>query len=160
MTTTRTHSAAAVIVSFWLIQAAAHSAPGQPVGGFVATLVEKLPTDGVQPGQQVLDDILKLGPAGVREVMNMVVPPSKGGDAKARFAVSGLAFYVTRPGAEAPRLMLAAALIEGMDNATDVDLKTFFINHLQLVGKGESVAPLAKLLGDDELKKQRGKSET
>jgi len=116
-----------------------------------AALVDKMPADTAEDGQKIAADLVKLGPAGVKEVAQMLLAPGTGNDAKPRFALNGLAYYVTRPGAETERAMMAAALLEALDAATDPLVKSFLISLLQLTGKEEAVEPLAKFLADADL---------
>jgi HEAT repeat protein len=117
----------------------------------VDDLLAKLPVDNVAGGQAVVAEIVKLGPAGVKSIAGKVVPQGEGDDNKARYALSGLAFYVSRPGAEAERTMYAGAILEALDAASSPLVKTFFINQLQLTGGKETVGALSKLLDDAEL---------
>jgi HEAT repeat protein len=117
-----------------------------------------MPAADVAAGKQLTADLVKLGPGAIKEVARMIVAPGTGDDSKARFAMNGLAFYVTRPGAESERAMYAAAVIEVMKSAAQPvadpprrAVNAFFASMLQLAGKEESVAPLAKLLADPEL---------
>lgn len=114
----------------------------------VAELLAKLPASGMADGQQLAAEIVKQGPDGIRPVIASLVPAGQGDDAKARFALNGLAFYVGRPGAETERALFSGLLIEAMEAAQDVEVKTFLVSLLQLVGKDEAVAPLGRLLLD------------
>lgn len=116
-----------------------------------AELLAKLPADTVAGGQEVVAGIVKLGPAGVGEIIKMIVPQGQGDDTKARFALNGIAYHVNRPGAEAERLMYSRALIAGLEETKEPLVKTFLMNMLQLVGKEEAVAPLSKYLADPDL---------
>jgi len=117
----------------------------------VADLVAKMPADSIAAGQEIAAQIVQLGPDGIRETINLLVPPGAGDDAKVRFTLNGLAFYVTRPGAEAERAMFSGVLIEALGTAPGPQVKTFLVNLLQLVGQEEAVAPLGQLLADPEL---------
>ena len=117
----------------------------------VAALVDKMPADTAEDGWKIAADLVKLGPAGVKELAQMLLAPGTGNDAKPRFALNGLAYYVTRPGAESERAMMAAALLEALDAAKEPLVKSFLISLLQLAGKEEAVVPLARLLADADL---------
>jgi HEAT repeat protein len=111
-------------------------------------LLEKMHKVDSAEGQQVLAEMLKLGPEALEELCGMVVPPGKGDDAKAHYALHGLALYASRPDAEAERKALAAAFLGALESASDRDVKAFFIRQLQLAGKDEAVPALARLLPD------------
>ena len=124
---------------------------GVALGDGVADIVAKMPATDFSQGHPLLAQIVKLGPSGVSEVCRMIQPPGKGDDAKARFALHGLALYAKRPGAEPERKTVEAAVREAMSDAADAEVKAFLISQLQLVGQDDSVAALGKLLGDERL---------
>ena len=79
------------------------------------------------------------------------MPPGAGNDAKARFAVNGLAVHVTRAGAESERLTLSKVLLAAVAGSRDENVAAFFMAQLQLCGRAEAVRPLAKYLADKGL---------
>ncbi|MBE3070967.1 MAG: DUF1080 domain-containing protein, partial [Planctomycetes bacterium] len=117
----------------------------------VADLLGRLPADKIEAGRQVAAEIAKLGPGAIGEIAGLIVPQGKGDDVRARFALAGLAFDASRPGAEAERASVAAALAKALDAAAEPEVKTFIAGLLQLCGKDESVPALAKLLPDAAL---------
>lgn len=114
-------------------------------------LVAAMPAEGIAAGRQVAADIVKLGPDGIRQIVDMLVTPGEGDDAKARFALNGVAMHVTRPGAEAERAMLAEVLVQAIEADKPVEVKRLLVGMLQLVGKDESIAALEKLLTHQDL---------
>jgi len=117
-----------------------------------AGLVARMPSDqGIAAAQADLAAIVKQGPDAVKAIAALVVPMGKGDDAKARFALNGLAHYVSRPGAEAERKMVSGALLEALRAAPDAEVKAFLLSMLQRAGKDEAVPALAGLLGDAAL---------
>jgi len=124
---------------------AGEAAPG------VTELLAKMPAKTMPDGQAVAADLLKLGPAAIKDVCGRVAPPGPVDDSKVRFALGGLAFYVCRPGAEADRKLFAGALVDALEAETRPEVKDFLVSMLQLAGKDEAVAPLGKLLGDEKL---------
>jgi HEAT repeat protein len=119
--------------------------------GSVADIVAKMPAVDVATGQPLLGEILSLGPDALKELCSLVTPPRDAGDAKARYAVHGLALYTARPGAEADRAKLEKALLDALAAAQDADLKQFFIEQLQLCGSDAAAGAIAALLGDERL---------
>jgi len=117
----------------------------------LAELLDKMHKVNSVEGQPILAEILQLGPGALKEVCGMVLPPGKGNDANAHYALHGLALYVVRPGAEAERKLYADAIIAALAAATDREVKAFFIRQLQLAGRDEAVPPLAKLLASPDL---------
>ena len=81
----------------------------------------------------------------------MLVPPGTGDDTQVRFAINGVAVYVSRSGAEAERVMYALALIASLELAQDNEVKAFLIRQLQIAGREESIMPLSLFLLDERL---------
>jgi HEAT repeat protein len=124
---------------------------GRAAAAEAKELVAKLPAQGAADGQALAAELVKLGAAGVKEVCGMLAEPAQGGDAKARFALHGMALHAARPDAEAERQMLEGALLEALGAAPGPEVKAFLLEQLKLVARDASVAPAAKLLGDDRL---------
>jgi len=117
----------------------------------VSEIVAKMPTPSFAEGSPLIAEIIKSGPAGLKELCGMITPPDDVADAKARFALHGIVLYAMRPGAETERAMLEKALLGGMAQAGNADLKQFFIKQIELCGSDAAVKPLGKLLGDARL---------
>ena len=127
----------------------AASAPASAAG--VSDIVAKMPAQDFAQGEPLIAEILKTGPAGLKELCGMITPPDNVADAKARFALHGVVLYVKRPGAEAERAMVEKALLGAMASAKQADLKQFFIHQIELCGSDTAAKPLGKLLGDERL---------
>ncbi len=94
---------------------------------------------------------VKLGVPAYKELCNMLVPMGRGDGTKARLALSGLALYVSRTGAEKERKQFTDALILALRANAHSEVKTFLIKQVQLTGGKESVAPLKSFLFDEKL---------
>lgn len=95
--------------------------------------------------------LLEMGSASILDVCRMLVPPGTGDDTAARYALSSLAGYVGRPGAESERALYAGVLLAALREASDSEVKSFMIRQLQLAGRDEAVLPLGKYLTDERL---------
>ncbi len=128
-------------------------AAAQPAAapGSVASILEGFPADTPAKRDALCAEILKLGPPAIEDAMARVLPPGKGDDSKARFAVNGLAVYVTRPGAEKERVVFARSLLASLERTRDPGVATFLISQVQVAGKSESIRPLQKYLADTAL---------
>jgi hypothetical protein len=118
----------------------------------MAAVLEKLPADDYAAAQQVLGEVISGGPKAVRELI--VAVGEKFGDpagAKPKYAVHGVVMYAGRPGAEAERKMVAAALAEELQADHSDELKAFVCRQLQLCGGDAEVPALAALLESDRL---------
>jgi HEAT repeat protein len=147
---------AAVVLAVLVLSLCAVGQPSAGVAGAdlksrVSAVLERFPAETAAARDGLCAEIIKLGPAGVAETCARVLPPGARNDAKARFAVNGLAVYVTRSGAEAERLLLVRTLIGALTGSSDKQVAAFLISQVQLAGKTEAVRPLAKYLGNDAL---------
>jgi len=119
--------------------------------GRVSSILERFPADTPAKKDALCAEILALGPGAVAEVCSRVLPPGKGDDSRARFAVNGLAVHVMRPGAEGERALFARALLDSLARTSDGDVAAFLISQVRLVGRQESIRPLEKHLVDPRL---------
>ncbi|HSD26039.1 MAG TPA: HEAT repeat domain-containing protein, partial [Vicinamibacteria bacterium] len=117
----------------------------------VSTLLNGFPAETAQKRDALCAEILRLGPGGIAEVCARVRPLEEGDDSRARFAVNGLAVYVTRPGAEGERAVFARPLLDALATAKDPTVAAFFLSQVQVVGRKESVRPLERYLVDETL---------
>ncbi len=130
---------------------AAPAPPPADPAARVSTILGGFPAETARKRDGLCAEILRLGPGGIAEVCARVRPPEKGDDSRARFAVNGLAVYVTRPGAESERAVFARALLDALAKAKDPTVAAFFLSQVQLAGRKESVQPLQRYLVDEKL---------
>ncbi|OGD18891.1 MAG: hypothetical protein A2W03_16850 [Candidatus Aminicenantes bacterium RBG_16_63_16] len=141
------------VSSGWLI--AARQAPGPGRGEdlkpLVSSILERFPAETSSARDGLCAEILKLGPAAIREVCGRVLAPGAGDDSKVRFAVNGLAVYVMRPEVESERALFVRALLASLAGSRDKNVAAFFLSQVQVAGKKESIRPLAGYLIDETL---------
>lgn len=147
---------AALAILALLLPAAARAqavpaAAGTGLGARVSAIIERFPAENAAARDALCAGIVELGPAAIVEACARVLPPGAGNDAKARFAVNGLAIYATRPGAEAERALFVRALWTALAKNPDKQAAAFLIAQIQLAGRAESVKPLASYLADATL---------
>ncbi|HSA94402.1 MAG TPA: HEAT repeat domain-containing protein, partial [Acidobacteriota bacterium] len=143
---------AALAVTFVSAAAPQQPAAAAPdLGARVASILERFPADTPAGRDALAAEILALGPKAVIAVCSRVLPPAGPDDSKARFAVNGLAVYVTRAGAESERLAFAKALSAALAGSQDKDVAAFLISQIQIAGKAESIRPLTPYLADEAL---------
>jgi hypothetical protein len=117
----------------------------------VSSVVARFPGDTAAATTALCGELIALGPAGLARACALVLPPGAGNDTKARFALNGLAVYVTRAGAEAERQMFVRALLAAVGASPDKNVAAFFMTQIQLAGREEAVKPLARYLTDKDL---------
>lgn len=121
------------------------------LGTKVADILSQFPAQNAEERDELASEIVQLGPEGIREISRMLVPPGTGDDTLVRFAINGVAVYVSRGGAEEEREMFALALIGSLESAQDNEVKAFLIRQLQIAGREESIKPLSLFLMDERL---------
>jgi len=141
------------VSSGWLMAARQVPGPGrgEDLKPLVSSILGRFPAETPSARDGLCAEILKLGPAAVQEVCGRVLAPGAGDDAKVRFAVNGLAVYVTRPGAESERALFARALLASLAGSKDKNVSAFLLSQVQAAGRKESIRPLARYLADEML---------
>ncbi|SMO80972.1 family 16 glycoside hydrolase [Fodinibius sediminis] len=117
----------------------------------VSSLIADLPAQDQTENQWIFGELVDLGPSGVRSITDMLVAPGNGNDTAARFALNGLAKYVSRPGADTERAMLEAVLLQELESGRHKLVKVFLMEQLELVGSDTSVPVLQSFIGSDRL---------
>ena len=145
--------AALAILTLPLLAAAqvTPAASGTGLGARVSAIIERFPAEDATARDALCAGIIELGPAAIVEACARVLPPGAGNDAKARFAINGLAVYATRPGADAERALVVRALWTALAGNPDKQVAAFLLTQVQLAGRAESVKPLASYLADETL---------
>lgn len=135
-----TRLAAILLVAFATISVRAD------VPGDVTGLIAKLPAKNPSEEKKVLAAIADLGAPAYADLYNRLVAPGTGDDTKARLAISGLATYVYRPGAEKQRSVLAISTVAALRGAKHDEVKATILRVIGRIGKGESVSVLSEYL--------------
>lgn len=120
----------------------------------VAEIVEKMPAGNSEQEQQLMDDLIKIGPDCVWELCSML-KPSGGADTKARYALHGLAVKSYMPPMPIEftnwRGIYEVEMIKALSLIEDKEVKAFIISQLQLVGTDFTVNAMRGYLADDRL---------
>jgi HEAT repeat protein len=117
----------------------------------ITTLLARFPAANAAEKDALCGEILGLGPGAIEEICGRVLPPGAGDDTASRFALNGLAVYVTRAGAEKERGLFSRGLLAAIGKAPDKEVQAFLISQIQIAGGKESVKPLARFLSDGRL---------
>jgi len=130
---------------------AAKPAPPSAAAARAAALLDRFPAPSPAARDALCAELVSLGPSGLAAAFDRVLPPAKGDDSRARFAVNGVVVHATRPGGEKDRAVVASALLAALSRAADRDVAAFFLSQVQLAGRAESIRPLEKYLLDEKL---------
>ncbi len=117
----------------------------------VVDIVGQMPAENSQVRDELAAELVELNPKATILLSKMLLPPTDPNDVGARYGLSALTHYVSRNGAEAERKVYAEALIDALAIVPEKQNKAFLITQLQLAGRDEAIAPLAKFLSDDIL---------
>lgn len=120
--------------------------------GAVNNILAKLPAQSSAEADQLMGQLLALGPDAIAGIGERLVPMGQGNDTAARFALSGLAKYVSKGTDESQRLMLAKTWCRLLQDPTlKPEVKAFLMQRLELFGKNEIVPVVAGFLHDETL---------
>ena len=117
----------------------------------VADVLTQMPTYDLTHRDRLMQDMLNLGADGLAQFTSMLVPAGTGDDTRVRFALGNLAHFVGQAGKENDRLMVSAAFCKALEAAKDAGVKSFYLYHLNFVGKDEAVPFAVKYLNDPVL---------
>lgn len=133
------------------------------VAGLVATLV--VPDRNARAAdvdraatEKALAAILAGGKENLVALVELLKAPGSGDDSKARYALHALATRVCATKDERRRQAFAEALASTLGGARPKPVQAFVVRQLQLAGGKEAVAPLGKLLADEELAETAGQA--
>ena len=153
--TSRKALIAVVVALLWSAAAfaapAAAPTPGPQPTGALAGILAKLPNDDLAVATAAYQDLVKLGPQGVKDLAALIVEPGAIDDSKARTAFHGLAMYVSRPGADAERKMFSETVARLLGGKAPNSVKSFYLTQLRLAGLPDAAPAIGALLASDEL---------
>lgn len=132
------------IISLFSFSAIAQSPAGRESKTIVADVLARMPAQNVTTYNQMMNDLISSGEAGVLQLTRMIAAPGKGDNTAVSFALGGLAYYATTPGKEAARSMVTSSLIKALDAATDRETKAFLIRLMQITAKDDAIPTLKK----------------
>lgn len=115
-------------------------------------VLEELPADDYDTAQSLCEKLLAGGADAIEQLVGRVgdrfgVPEG----AKAKYALHGLVHHACRSGNDVGRELVAETLAKQLSADHPDELKAFIVRQLQLCGRPDEVAALAKLLDSDRL---------
>ncbi len=116
----------------------------------IADLLAQMPAKDSVALTSAMKEIAGMGEKGIAGITAMLVPPGKGNNTEAEYALNGFSYYVTQPGRETWRKMSERALTQALTKVEDKVNKTFIISQLQIVGQGDEVVSALKIYLNDE----------
>jgi HEAT repeat protein len=117
----------------------------------VADALAQMPTKDLVHRDRVMAELVELGPQGFEKMAQLLTPAGVGDDTAVRFAINSLARYASEFGREDARNLVETSLLAALEEHSDVEVKTFLLNQLNLVGSNNSVDVIKIYLADEEL---------
>lgn len=114
----------------------------------VDEIIAQFPAQDAAAANALFEQLLELDDDALEVLCARLVPFGEGDDNAVRYALNGLARYVSRPGAD-DRDDVEEALLEGLKSHTEPECRAFLLRQLQQCGTDESVKPVARLLKDE-----------
>ncbi len=120
-------------------------------GNVVEDTIAAMPANSPQAARALFGRLLaEGGPEAVASLCGKILPAEAATDAQARFALGGLAIHASKS-TEAQRLLVSEGLLHALKQATNDEVKDFFLEQLTLVASDEAVDAVAALSGDARL---------
>jgi hypothetical protein len=116
----------------------------------VADTLAQFPAGSPADRDKLADQAIGLGEPGLAAIVKQIVPAAAGTDTAARFALNAVAVYASRS-AEPKRALAERALVEGLNASPDVEVRTFLLSQLGIVGREAAVKAATPLLADAPL---------
>ena len=130
---------------------AATTGAATPTAVDVQALVARLPVSDAATATQISRQLLSSGRDGILRVAGMIVPFEQGGDAKARFAMNGMALQAGRPEAGEARQLFTKTLATLLTGNAASGVKEFYLQQLNVAGGPEAIAGIGSVLLDKDL---------
>ncbi len=112
----------------------------------------KLPTQDPKVAEDIFSGLAGGGPEVVRQLLDLVGDEfGEESGAKPKYALHGLAIFVSRPGAGGERHKVAQTLAGELDSGRSDEAKALILRQLQLCGRPEEVPAIAKRLSSERL---------
>lgn len=117
----------------------------------VDALLGRYPARTVADGEALAAEFAALGVEAVRDVCGRLVPGGAGDDNAARYALSGLAKYVSAPGRAEARAAFEQAVLAALQGPPDPEAAVFLVQQLEQAGTEASIPVLGTMLRDEAL---------
>jgi HEAT repeat protein len=116
----------------------------------VADVLAQFPASTPADRDTLAAEILGLGEPGLAAIVAQLVPAATGSDTAARFALNAVAVFASK-GPEPRRLLAERSFADAVRTAADVEVRTFLLGQLALVGRDVAVKAAVPLLADERM---------
>lgn len=112
------------------------------------TILGQFPTASARQRDRMAAHMLALGEPGLAEFTRRLVPQGTGNDVAVRWAINAMAVFASDASNASRRALAERALVSALGTTTNVEVRTFLLSQLRLVGRDDAVRAAAALLGD------------
>ncbi len=100
-----------------------------------ADVLAQMPAQNQETFNSLMNDLAESGEEAVLTLTQMLKAPGQGGNAQVEYALSGLTAYVSAPGRETQKNMVATALTKAAAQATNATVKAFLENQASMLNR-------------------------
>lgn len=111
-------------------------------------VLSEMPAADAALRDQLVEQLLGLEGEGLSMLIGKLTPPGEGNDTPARYALEGMAIYLSQPGEAARRKAFSAGLTAALKGNLHDEIKAFLIRRLQFTAQTSDVAALKVFIGD------------
>jgi hypothetical protein len=118
----------------------------------LSAIFKSIPAANGEAGYKIAKQLIDGGPAVVEQLVGSL--GEQFGDSKSvmpSYALHAMVVYSSRPGADQERKMVAEGLAKQLEAKHSKDVYMFLLQQIQLCGRKEEIAAIAKHLTDDRL---------
>jgi HEAT repeat protein len=117
----------------------------------VADVLALLPAKTNEDADRLYRELMNLDAEALAVITSRVLPNGRQEGVAPRFAVALLTHYAT---SKQHKARIEKAYLAGLDNASDTEVKAYFIDNLKLIGSNASVDKLADRISEEGLTNQ------
>ncbi len=105
----------------------------------VADLLARMPVNNTAELKNQMQEMSNLGPAGRKQITEMITQPGTGDDTRARFAVESYSRYLSEYGHDNEKYQWESECFEAVLASGYPMVRSFFLSQLQYIGSEQSV---------------------
>ncbi|WP_319591473.1 family 16 glycoside hydrolase [uncultured Draconibacterium sp.] len=117
----------------------------------VADVLAQMPTKNLTHRDKAMNEIFLMGNEGYQKLAAQLVPLGTGDDTAVRFALNSFSRYASQFGKNEERAFAEENLLKALSTASDVEVKTYLLNQLNLVAGEKTVEQVKSYLTDAQL---------
>ena len=127
---------------------AAQDARQRTIATIIADALDQLPAAKQQDYNNIMNELMSTGTAGIVLLGEMLVPADKGKNASIEHALYGVVSYVTAPDKADKRAEVRKGLAKAIEKCTDNPNRAFLMSQLQRCATVEDIPVFVKYLHD------------